>query len=287
MSYINLGTASQLTIKVPNKNFTGWADTMRTDTFLKIAEHDHTGAGKGTQIATGAIATDAITGAKIRLDNNEYLKGRNAANNANISIIKINASDKLALGADLANLELINNVYLKFRNAADSAYIEAMKVNASNKIEFGANITSLTIVNNSYLKARNAADSADINVIKVNASDKIELGATVVSATVEALSTPSITATGSVTLTNNTAVAADAGVITLTANQFAKVVYKIVRGADVRNGVIDLEQSNATITEEYQGDTCGVTFSLASDILKYVTTNTGSNATMTYTLVKG
>jgi len=286
MAYINLGSASQLTIKVPVKGFTGWADTMRTDTFLKIAEHDHTGSGKGVQISTGAIATDSITGAKIRLDNNEYLKGRNAANNANISIVKVNVSDKLAFGADIANLDIINNVSIQFRNAANSAYVAAMKVNASDRIEFGAQIAALSLTNNTYATARNAADSANINMIKVNGSDQIELGATVASATISALTTPSITASGSVTLTDNTAVAATAGIITLSANQSCKIFYKIIRNTDQRTGEIELDQSNANIIDSYSGDSCGVVFSLGSDILKYTTTSTGSNATVTYTLIK-
>ena len=72
---------------------------MRTDTFLKIAEHDHTGSGSGTQITTGGLATDSVTGAKILLANAEYLKGRNNANSANISIIKVGTADTLEFGA--------------------------------------------------------------------------------------------------------------------------------------------------------------------------------------------
>jgi len=107
MPFITLGLESQLQIKVPTRGTTGWDEVMRTDTFLKIATHDHSGSnGKGVQLGTGALAADSVTGAKIRLDNDEYLRGRNAGNSADINIIKVNASDELVVGATVASVEL-------------------------------------------------------------------------------------------------------------------------------------------------------------------------------------
>jgi len=40
-------------------------------------------------------SNDSITGTKIRLSNNEYLKGRNQADDGNIEIVKVNASNEL------------------------------------------------------------------------------------------------------------------------------------------------------------------------------------------------
>lgn len=105
MPFLTLGTASELQIKVPTKGTTDWADTMRTDTFLKIAEHTHSGSGDGAQLGTGSIVADAITGAKIRLDNDEYLKARNNADTANISILKIDTGDELYINATISNAE--------------------------------------------------------------------------------------------------------------------------------------------------------------------------------------
>jgi hypothetical protein len=106
MPFITLGTSSQLQIKVPTRGSTGWDETMRTDTFLKIAQHNHTGSGNGEQLGTSAISADAITGAKIRLDNDEYLRGRNQADSADKNIIKVNTSDELEFGTTVGTIEL-------------------------------------------------------------------------------------------------------------------------------------------------------------------------------------
>jgi len=47
------------------------------------------------QLKRKFIENNAVNGSKIRLDNNEVLKGRNAADDADISILKVNASDKV------------------------------------------------------------------------------------------------------------------------------------------------------------------------------------------------
>ena len=104
MPYITLGTTAQLQIEIPTRSSTGWDERLRTNTFLKIAQHDHSGtAGMGVAIATAAIAADAVTGLKILLANDQYLRGRNAANSADINIIKVNTSNTLTLGTTLAN----------------------------------------------------------------------------------------------------------------------------------------------------------------------------------------
>jgi hypothetical protein len=52
-------------------------------------------------VTTAKVADDNITAAKIRLDNNTSLKGRNAADSANIDMFKVNASDVVEAGAEL------------------------------------------------------------------------------------------------------------------------------------------------------------------------------------------
>lgn len=47
------------------------------------------------QIKKKFIAADAVDGSKLRLDNNQYLRGRNAADTANIDIVKVNAANAL------------------------------------------------------------------------------------------------------------------------------------------------------------------------------------------------
>ena len=48
-----------------------------------------------SQIVRKFIKNDAVNGTKIRLDNAEYLRSRNAADSADINILKVNASDRI------------------------------------------------------------------------------------------------------------------------------------------------------------------------------------------------
>ena len=66
MPLITVGTSTKLIIKIPSKGDVHWADDLRAEAWQKISDHDHTGGGKGAQIATAAIADDAVTPAKCR-----------------------------------------------------------------------------------------------------------------------------------------------------------------------------------------------------------------------------
>lgn len=48
-----------------------------------------------SKITNKWISNDAVSGSKIRLNNDENLKARNAANSADVNILKVNASDKI------------------------------------------------------------------------------------------------------------------------------------------------------------------------------------------------
>lgn len=50
-----------------------------------------------SQLKRKFIEDNAVSGAKIRLDNNEMLRGRNAANSADVSILKLTSADDLEL----------------------------------------------------------------------------------------------------------------------------------------------------------------------------------------------
>lgn len=362
MAFITLGTATQLQIKVPTIGSTDWADTMRTDTFLKIAQHQHTGSADGAQLGTGSLVADAVTGAKIRLDNNEYLRARNAADSANVNMIKIDANDDLYIDPEIAKLlikndtyvtarnnadsadvnvfklttadkldigpeissviKISNNVALQHRNAADSAYIDTIKVNASDKVVLGADLASLAIINDTFIQARNNADSAYIDIlkvttadkltispeissviklsnnialqhrnqadsayidtIKVNTSDLIVLGAEVVS-----IQTNTVNAGATaVTLTDNTVIAADASVITLSTDESCRIRYRLVRNGSTQEGVLSFTDVSTIPSESFTGTDVGVTFSVSSGALYYTTTSTGSNVSMYYTILK-
>ena len=286
MAFITIGTANQLIIKVPTLGSTDWGDTMRTDTFLKIAEHNHSGSGNGSSVGTLGITADAVTGAKIRLDNDEYLRGRNFANGANIELIKVNTSDKMATGVDFANVAIINNVALQHRNAADSAYISTISVNASDKIALGADLANFAMIGNTYITGRNNADSAYINLFKVGTDDKIAVGANILSANIETTATSLIdTLSAAVTLADNQS-AITAGIVTLSTDESCAVHYRIVRNGVTQNGVVRFNDADTVPSESYHGTNVGVTFTVDTGALFYATTSTGSTGSMTYVVIK-
>ena len=169
MPFITLGSASELQIKVPTVGTTDWGDTLRTDTFLKIAEHDHSGSGNGANIGGGSIANDSITGAKIRLANDEYLKARNFLDNANVNIIKIGTSDDIELGAALKH-----DTYITFTDNAGTGTVNAIKINTSDEIAFGADIAGLILKHDTYLQADNSGGTPT-NVLKLDANNDLSL----------------------------------------------------------------------------------------------------------------
>lgn len=78
-----------------------------------------------SKIADGTItgsdlAANAVGGAKIRLENNTTLRGRNAANSADVDMFKLNASDKMEFSffpftpssAPTSNYEVSNKKYV-------------------------------------------------------------------------------------------------------------------------------------------------------------------------------
>lgn len=394
MPFITLGTASELQIQVPTVGTTDWGDTLRTQTFLKIAQHDHTGSGNGANIAGGALAADSITGAKIRLDNNEFLKARNAGDTANIDIIKVGTTDHLELGAPFKNntyitardqadsadlniwkidggdnldfgtdisrlimkhdtyiqadnsggtptnllkldtnndllidpeigkLLLKNDTYVTARNNADSANVNVLKLDTNDDLAIDPDISKLNLKNSTYLTGRNNADAADVNILRLNTSDKLELGpeiATVVKvsnnlalqhrnnadsayidtikvnasdiielgAEVDSIQTDTINrGATAVTLTDNTSVAASAGVITLSTDEACTIEYRLVRNGSTQVGRLDFTDVDTIPAESYSGTDVGVTFSVNAGALEYTTTNTGFNASMYYTIIK-
>jgi len=71
------------------------------------------------QIVTKFIGNDQVNDLKARLRNNNFLRGRNAANSADINVIKINASDVAEMGGvlDFAGFKA-RNVVVEFDNLA-------------------------------------------------------------------------------------------------------------------------------------------------------------------------
>jgi hypothetical protein len=106
MSTEVLGTSAQLQITIPRARTRDWAVSIRNNCFQKIVEHDHSGvSGKGIQLATAAIAADAITGLKILLANDQYLRARNAADNADVNIVKVSSGNEVVFGTTIATAD--------------------------------------------------------------------------------------------------------------------------------------------------------------------------------------
>jgi len=87
---INLG----INVKIPDINARNWGATFRDNFAKPISQHDHTGGGKGLTLSTGAYQDNSVTGAKIRLTNNEAIRARNFANTNDVSLLKLNTSDQ-------------------------------------------------------------------------------------------------------------------------------------------------------------------------------------------------
>ena len=231
---------------------------MLNNLVTPITSHDHTGSGKGRQIATAALAADAVDGSKFLLDNDQYARGRNNADTANINIIKVDTSDNLALGADIANFNIINNVNITGRNNADSANINIIKVNTSDKLAIGADVANLDIVNNVSYRGRNNADSGYIDVVKVTTGDLLQFGA-------------DFTSTKTFTIADNQSGAANVtGVLLVAAAGNTGIVdYKVYINATadlIEHGKLELsyDGTNWNIAQEFSHDDSLVTFSITA-----------------------
>lgn len=84
-----------LTLKIPSPGQTNWQTLFRDEFAEPISSHNHTGSGNGVQLSTNALADNAISGAKFRLNNDQYLGAQNFANNAKLDLLKLSAADKL------------------------------------------------------------------------------------------------------------------------------------------------------------------------------------------------
>ena len=120
-----------------------------------------------------------------RLDNATWLLARNAANSANVNLLRLNGSNVVEFGAAGSSLSILaslsNNVALLGRNAAGTGDVTILKVTTADLIELGAAGTRLSplspITNNTALGFRNAANSATVSGLLLNASDYFEFGA--------------------------------------------------------------------------------------------------------------
>lgn len=238
---------------------------------------------------------DAIDGTLIHLDNEQYLRGRNFADSADVNLIKVNASDQLEMGIIQANISVINDTYLTGRNNADSALINIIKVNTSDKLAIGADLANLALNNDVYLQGRNNADSAYISMIRINTSDEIQLAVNVDMLGDLTLISNKININKTFTLADNQSAAANItdATVTLSTGKTFKLIYGVYVDATtdlVESGECEFsyDGTNWNQAREYSHDDSLVVFSMSSGQLQYTTpAYTGyADATLTYQIIE-
>jgi len=182
---------SVVTVYIPIANEQDYVSgsTSLSQSLQNLADHDHSANPLGSSsIAAGSIGTTqlangSVTSAKLAsgitigvVANDTFIQARNAANSADVDLIKLNTSDNLHVDPLVDNLVLSNNVSLEGRNAADSADVAIVKVDTNNDLSFGAEVSSLKMKTSTYITSRNNADSGNLNMWKTNTSDLLEPG---------------------------------------------------------------------------------------------------------------
>jgi len=132
-------TLAGLRIKAPTRGTRNWDAVVLTDTWTPISQHQHTGDPDGLQIPTGGIADNAITGAKIRLSNEEYLRSRNAADDGDINIVRVNSSDVVELGVTSMDVQVAGQLLLPTEVTTTAG---AIRYNSTTKKYLGNDGTS-------------------------------------------------------------------------------------------------------------------------------------------------
>lgn len=256
MPFIAVGSGDDLILTIPTDRTTNWGANFKTNFAEKIATHNHTGSGNGQKLSGASIADNGLNGTKILLDNDEFLRGRNNADSANINIIKVNTSDKLENGADFS---------------------------------------SLTLANDTYLRARDNADSAYINMLKIKTDDTLEIAPAVTFVGNPTLSSTSLKISKTFSLANNQTAAANitGATVTESAGKSFKLIYSIYVDATtdlIEKGEAEFsyDGTNWNQAREYSHDDTSTTFSIASGQLKYANINYAGfvSATLTYQIIE-
>lgn len=101
---VNLG----IDLTLPSAGQRNWNELFITGFAEPISAHQHTGSGDGLQIPAEGIAAGAITGDKIRLENDEYLVSENHNNSGLVGAIKVTSANTVAFGVPVNSIDLVN-----------------------------------------------------------------------------------------------------------------------------------------------------------------------------------
>jgi len=265
-------TTADIQVQLPAQGDTDWAINLRDLAFKLLAQHDHTGSGNGRNITTNAIAANAVTGAKILLANNESLNAQDSTS-AEVPLLKLAADDKIEIEQDIDILNMSNNTYITSTDQAGTGNVNLLRADGGDNIEFGAEISVAKMKQNTNFTGRNAANDGDVNIAKVDGQDRVLLQDT-------------LYVKGTATLTDNQTDQVVPNLPTVSTDEAIFMFYKIVRNGDVQFGQIIFDEDGGNKIQEKTGDNVGVTFTNDAGTLDYTTTSTGSDATLTYTIIK-
>jgi hypothetical protein len=120
---------------------------------------------KDLAVSTIKLAANSVSEAKIRLSNNAYLRARNAANSADVDVVKVDGSDKIvfgslpqAAGTPSAANDLINKAYADTLSGAVSSVNGQTGVVVLDSDDISEGSTNLYFTN-ARAKAAAVADS--------------------------------------------------------------------------------------------------------------------------------
>lgn len=126
-----------------------------------------------SQITKKGLSADAVDGSKIKLANDEALKARNAADNADIEIVKVDAADKVNLGIyAFPSTDGTSGQVLSTDGAGELSWITSSaspagssgQVQFNNSGSFGASSNFVWDNTNARIGIRNGTPSASIDI---------------------------------------------------------------------------------------------------------------------------
>lgn len=212
LGYLAIVTSNPATagiLRVPNNTdltARNAADTANLR-MVGVTSTNDTAIGESGQIVIFrsdalAVGLNPASAGVIRIPNNSQIIGRNAANNGDINLGYINATNLAVIGgsggviiqgafasigttpAAGGTIRLPNNNSIRWRNAGDTGDLLAYYDNndtfviPSGNLAVGVTPASAGIIripNNTVLTARNAANNANVNLISVDGSDIIHI----------------------------------------------------------------------------------------------------------------
>lgn len=179
-----------------------------------------------SQITKKVIGGNQVDGSKIRLNNTQPLKARNAADSGDVDIIKLNSSDEVVLSngtnkvvTEGSNIEKTGDIIPDGDNSksigsssnrintvhtlnvvADSGNL-SLQASASVVLNGSAarvgSTTDFVIYNDKYLKWRNQLDTSDVEALKMDGNDRLNVSNEIQELIIHSLNGVSITSPSS------------------------------------------------------------------------------------------